>query len=255
MINWRRNLPKGTPNRGGTIAIPSTTHRSPSSVGRLEKTQGWFETNATEISFVIKRKCRARSEVQQTARSYANKYWLELCEGVQLDDDTSNIGGVYDGIKKATGPTYSKMGPLKSAFGETITDKRKQIERWVEHNSDLYSRETIISNTTLESVERLPVMKKLDKMPSLEELSKATDSLPTGKAPGLDGTPAAVIKSGKRPHLSHIYKLLCQCWEGGAVPQDMRDCNITLYKNKGDCNNYRGISLLSMWENSLLEWF
>ena len=37
---------------------------------------------------------------------------------------------------------------------------------------------------------------------------------------------------------------------GENVPQDMRDANIvTLYKNKGDrgdCNNYRGISLLNI---------
>jgi len=71
------------------------------------------------------------------------------------------------------------------------------MERWVEHYSDLYSRETIILDATLEHVERLPVMKELDKMPSLEELSRATDSLLSGKAPGLDGIPAEVIKSGK----------------------------------------------------------
>ena len=44
--------------------------------------------------------------------------------------------------------------------------------------------------------------------------------------------------------------MLCECWNEGAVPQDMRDAKIvTLYKNKGersDCNNYRGISLLSI---------
>ena len=44
--------------------------------------------------------------------------------------------------------------------------------------------------------------------------------------------------------------MLCKCWSEGAVPQDMRDAKIvTLYKNKGersDCNNYRGISLLSI---------
>ena len=39
-------------------------------------------------------------------------------------------------------------------------------------------------------------------------------------------------------------------WGEGEIPQDMRDAKIvTLFKNKGDhshCNNYRGISLLSV---------
>jgi len=47
--------------------------------------------------------------------------------------------------------------------------------------------------------------------------------------------------------LGHLYQLPLQCWEGG-VPQGMHDAKIiTLYKNKGDrgdCNNYQGISLL-----------
>ena len=50
--------------------------------------------------------------------------------------------------------------------------------------------------------------------------------------------------------LGHLYRLLLQCWKEGTIPQDMRDAKIvTLYKNKGDrsdCNNYRGISLLSI---------
>ena len=47
-----------------------------------------------------------------------------------------------------------------------------------------------------------------------------------------------------------LHEVLCQCWQEGAVPQDTRDSKIiTLYKNKGErngCNNYRGISLLSI---------
>lgn len=50
--------------------------------------------------------------------------------------------------------------------------------------------------------------------------------------------------------LHHLHELLLQCLEKSAVPQDIWDCSIvTLYKDKGDrsnCNNYRGISLLSI---------
>ena len=59
------------------------------------------------------------------------------------------------------------------------------------------------------------------------------------------------LKRCKDTLLQPLHDVLCQCWREGAVPQDMKDAKIavTLYKNKGDrseCNNYRGISLLSI---------
>ena len=84
----------------------------------------------------------------------------------------------------------------------------------------------------------------------MEELSKAINRLSCGKAPGSDGIPSEVLKSGKPALLQPLHDLLCHCWEQGYIPQDMHDANIvTLYKNKGDrsdCNSYRGISLLSI---------
>ncbi|XP_066282992.1 uncharacterized protein [Branchiostoma lanceolatum] len=75
-------------------------------------------------------------------------------------------------------------------------------------------------------------------------------NLSTGKAPGSDAIPPDLLKHCKTVLLLPLHELLCQCWKEGAVPQDMRDSKIvTLYKNKGersDCNNYRGISLLSV---------
>ena len=122
--------------------------------------------------------------------------------------------------------------------------------RWVEHYLDLYSRENCVTQEALDSIEDLPVLEELDTEPTLEELSKAIDALSCGKAPGDDCIPPEIIKVGKSALMKPLHELLCLCWREGQVPQDMRNAKIiTLYKNKGDrsdCNNYRGISLLSI---------
>ena len=142
------------------------------------------------------------------------------------------------------------MAPLKSTSGEMLTDRDQQMERWVEHYSELYSRETVITNAALIAIRDLPMMEELDNEPTVEDLSKAIDSLSCGKAPGCDSVPPEVIKCAKPALLQHLHQLLCLCWNEGTVPQEMRDDTIvTLYKNKGDrsdCNNYRCILLLSI---------
>lgn len=96
-------------------------------------------------------------------------------------------------------------------------------------------------------MQELPVIEELDSQPNLEELGKAIDALSYGKAPGEDGILPQIIKFGKT---ALPQSLLCLCWREDEVPQGMRDAKIvTLYKNKSnrsDCNNYHGISLLSI---------
>ena len=192
----------------------------------------------------------ARNEAQRTTRYCANQYWLNLCHSIQEAADKGNTRGVYEGKKKALGPSARKTAPLKSSTGETITDRSKQMDQWAEHYQDLYLRESVVKEAALNSIPSLPVMEELDTPPTEEELRKAIDSLARGKAPGGDGIPAQMLQCAKSTLLHHLYELLRQCWEEGYVPQDMGDANIvTLYKKKGDrsdCNNYRGISLLSV---------
>ena len=124
------------------------------------------------------------------------------------------------------------------------------MSRWVEHYLDIYSRANSITHEVLDSIENLSVVEELDSEPTLEDLSKAIDALASGKVPGADGIPPGVIKCGKPTLVEPLHELLCLCCREGKVLQDMRNAPIiTLYKNKGDrsdCNNYRGISLLSI---------
>ncbi|CAG5121029.1 unnamed protein product, partial [Candidula unifasciata] len=160
---------------------------------------------------------------------------------------TGNIREMYAGIKKAIGPVKRKITPLKSTTGEIIKDRTRQLDRWVEHYSELYATSTFVCEEALNAMECLPTMGELDTEPSVTEIGEAKAGLPSGKAPGEDGIPPEILKCSKYAILPELHKNLCQCWQEKSVPQDMRDANIiTLYKNKGDrsdCNNYRGIFL------------
>ena len=233
------------------------------------KNQDWFNANSDKMSPLIKRKQKAllkhkqnpspesatalrqaRSDTRKMAKKCSNEYWQNLCHNIQLAADTGNIKGVYEGIKTVLGPTPKKTAPLKNTKGEIIKDKTQQLDRWVEHYCDIYSRETKVTSNALDQIDQQPCMLELDATPTREELHEAIDALPTGKSPGLDGIPAEAIKAAKGTLSDYLLDLLHQCWIEGQVPQEMRDSNIiTLYKNKGDrsdCNNYRGISLLSI---------
>jgi len=233
------------------------------------KNTDWFEASISEMEPVIDAKRSAlisykhdpsqwnllalraaRSKAQQTARRCANDYWLQLSDNIQQASDSGNIRGMYEGIKQATGKPTKKTAPLKSKTGEVITDRDKQMGRWVEHYLELYARENSVTQDALDAIEELPILEELDSEPTMEELSKAIDALACGKAPGEDSIPPEIIKCGKPALLGPLHELLCLCWREGKVPQDMRDAKIiTLYKNKGDrsdCNNYRGISLLNI---------
>ena len=52
---------------------------------------------------------------------------------------------MYDSIKQALGPIQKKSAPLKSATGVIIQDRAQQMEHWVQHNSELYSRENVVT--------------------------------------------------------------------------------------------------------------
>ena len=207
----------------------------------------WKE-DPTQQNLLSLRACRAKC--QEVARKCANSYWLQLCSSIERASLTGNVRAMYEGIKQATGPTIKKTAPLKSKSGTTITDPQKQMERWVEHYLELYSTENTVSEEAINSIPTLSVLKELDTEPTLAELEKAIDALACGKAPGNDAIPPEVIKQGKPALLPHLHELLSLCWKEGSVPQDMRDAKIvTLFKNKGDrsvCDNYRGISLLSI---------
>lgn len=190
----------------------------------------------------------AKAELQRISRNCANEFWMKLCQSIQHCRDVGDFRGMYQGIKSAIGPTKRKRAPIKDLDGNPITDREKELERWAQHYSSLYSQEVAICPGALTSLTPRSVMTELDDPPTADEFLVALQSLKLGKSTGLDNLPAELVKLGCV--FSPLYALLLRCWDEETIPQDMRDADIvTLYKGKGDrgdCNNYRGISLLSI---------
>ena len=84
----------------------------------------------------------------------------------------------------------------------------------------------------------------------LDEVIKVIKELKPNKAPGPDGTAAEIYQYGGDTLTLCMHQLFTKSWEAVELPQDLKDASIiTIYKNKGDkrnCNNYHGISLLSV---------
>jgi sorting nexin-29 len=83
---------------------------------------------------------------------------------------------------------------------------------------------------------------------SLIEVEIGIGNLKSYKSLGTDQIPVELIKAGGETLYSEIHKLICSICNKEELPQQWKESIIVPILKKGDkidCNNYRGISLLS----------
>ena len=77
--------------------------------------------------------------------------------------------------------------------------------------------------------------------PSLVETQAVVNQLKWGKAPGICGIHAELLKAGGNAGLMLLHAVLCSAWNTGIIPTDWkRGLVVPLWKGKGDrqdCNN------------------
>jgi hypothetical protein len=83
--------------------------------------------------------------------------------------------------------------------------------------------------------------------PSLVEVEVAFGKMNSYKSPGTDNIQAELIKAGGETLYSEINRLTCSIGNKEELPQQWKESIVPIFKkgDKTDCNNYRGISLLS----------
>ncbi len=136
--------------------------------------------------------------------------------------------------------------------GRTTQDQSEIRTLAKEYFSDLYCARNTTKNVILSMTASLPTLsesarQQLDEEVTLGELFLALQTLPTGKASGLDGIPAEVYKAFWDQLGPELLGLLIEGLRSGLLPLSCRRAVLALIPKKGDLQqlqNWRPISLL-----------
>ena len=134
---------------------------------------------------------------------------------------------------------------------------REQWVRWF--HTLLNAKSPRLDPDIAKRLDQWPENMPLGVQPTMQELTDAIRSLANGKAVGPDGVSVELFKTplnGDPTLRRRPLDIAVRIWKGGEVPQQWKDAIIMVLHKKKDrteCGNYRGISLLAHAGNILLK--
>lgn len=157
---------------------------------------------------------------------------------------------LYKIVKELTGTdSINKTIPVKDKAGNALKTEEEQNARWAEHFKEVLNQPeppALIDFTGIANQDTLDV--DLGEITE-EEITRAIKSLKNGKSPGEDMIAPEMMKHGGQLITDQFRKLFNLIWTQEAVPNDWQKGSLVKLPKKGDlgnCNNWRGITLLSI---------
>jgi hypothetical protein len=133
---------------------------------------------------------------------------------------------------------------VKDENGGLLADSNTNVNRWKSYFSQLFSVHNFSDVRQIEIHTAEPLVPG----PSHFEVEISIAKLKNYKSPGSDQILAELYQAGGKALVSVIHKLIISIWNKEEMPDQWKEPIIEpIHKicDKTDCNNYRGISLLS----------
>ena len=140
---------------------------------------------------------------------------------------------------------------IKEEEGRLLRDNALIRERWVRwFRKLLNTKSPTLDPSIVDELQQWPPCRPLDDVPSRYEVEEAIRALANRKTVGPDGLPAELLKvfEGELDTLGNCHDIIVAVWRGGGVPQQWKDATIKVLHKKKDrteCGNYRGISVMA----------
>ena len=125
---------------------------------------------------------------------------------------------LYDTTKKLAGKYTRTSNQVKYKEGNILTREDEQLQRWVDHFSELLNRP---SPTETPSIPEAPSELEVNcERPSKEEIVMAIKKLKSGKAAGPDNIPPEALKADPYTTAGMLYELFGKIWEEEEMPTE-----------------------------------
>ena len=168
-------------------------------------------------------------------------------DNIEMSCSRNDARKFYEKIKRQTGGLKTGAAACKDENGNLVVDTQGMLRIWREHFSRLLNGDI----NTDEAEPEIPITDDGVEIPppDYNEVCIAAKRLKNNKAPGADGIPAELFKTGGQELINRVHMLLCRIWSDESMPSDWNLSILYPIHKKGDpttCANYRGISLLNI---------
>jgi hypothetical protein len=198
---------------------------------------------------------RLRKLAKNKVDERQEEYWDEVCEEIETTIKFNDPATAFSIIRRLRGGSKRVENmPIKDKNGELLLNSSDRLERWREYFDELLNVTSLVDPDLINEIQIDPIPQAEEKRqnaePSIDEVRKALRQMKSRKAPGNDEVTADILKAGGEPVIKWLHEMFTDVWKNEEAAEEWNlAILIRLYKNKGEkqqCDNYRGISLLSV---------
>ena len=215
---------------------------------RMSDQRREMKATKTQIEENRKKYNKITREIKKKAKQCKEKWLEDKCTDAENSAGNPNTKRLFQTVKEICGSFSPKVTTVKDKDGKILEDRKDIRDRWGEYYEKLYNERNTVDQTVLADI---PTSNSQEHMEDIlrEEVEAAIRNLKRRKAPGEDNIMAEMIQAGETCSVEMLHTLCNKIYQERKCPADWgRAIIIPIYKKKdrSDCNNYRGISLLSI---------
>lgn len=183
-------------------------------------------------------------EVKKSARNDKRTFVEMLACKAEWAAARGEMGVVYKITKQLCGKKTGQSAPVKDKDGNNLLTKSEQAARWVQV---LTRPEPVHPATPTPAKDILNINNASP--PTETEIKSAIKATKNGKAAGIDSIHAEMLKADINTSAKILSDLFRNIWDTNVIPEDWAKGLIVKIPKKGNlrhCNNWRGITLLSI---------